>query len=91
MYFSSSNFTQWLDGAVLFLKTLAKPAKDCRGAEWIVSPWLAKMTKLCQPKMSYNSLMKLHTNCSGCAVAHHVITLIQFHAMHHHGNLPQLY
>lgn len=26
-----------------FLKTFAKSAKGCGGAEWIVNPWLAKM------------------------------------------------
>lgn len=34
---------QSLDGAVLFLETLLKSAKDCREAEWIlfVNLWLA--------------------------------------------------
>lgn len=37
------NLTKSLDGAVRVLKTLAKSAKGCRGAEWIINPWLAKI------------------------------------------------
>lgn len=37
------NLSQSIEGAVHFLKILAKSAKSCRGAEWIVNYCLAEM------------------------------------------------
>lgn len=42
-FLGCSNSPQSLDVAVLFLTTFVESAKGCRGAEWIVNSWLAKM------------------------------------------------